>query len=174
MIDKAGALQFSHTIQVAHRLYRQEGKCQQIHGHSMKVSLTLEIRDFTKDEYGYATDQEGRLLEFGAVKKVFRAHLDANYDHKLLLNKDDPWAGNLLHTAGVKSEGLPGLIKCNGDPSTENLAGWIAQFCAEEFRCDILIRVEETETNSVYRAASPSPRRAAEPSDNIDNGVRLS
>lgn len=160
-----GTLEFNHTIQIAHRLFLQPGKCQQIHGHSMRVILILHIQSFDKDKNGYATNDIGGPLEFGAVKKRFRAYLDAYYDHSLLLNRDDPWARTLIHIAGVPSLPLPGLVKCDGDPSTENIAKWIANWCANEFNCAVGVTVQETETNSVSRNAWPTEERYKKDAD---------
>jgi 6-pyruvoyl-tetrahydropterin synthase len=119
MIEK-GMLKFTHDIQVGHRLFLQEGKCQKIHGHSMTVMLSLNV-NFDLD--GYAINDEGSQLEFGAVKKQFRQYLDEFYDHHLLLNENDPWAGSLFaENEGSQFETLgtlPGLRKVPGDPSTE-------------------------------------------------------
>jgi len=173
-----GSIGFKHDIQVGHRLYLQPGKCQQIHGHSMRVALDLHV-NFDSD--GYAINDEKKLLEFGDVKKRFRTHLDEFYDHHLLLNENDPWA-QALYTQGdmttvdseyyeshkSKSTTLPGLRKVPGDPSTENIAGWIARFCADEFQCNVFVEVQETGTNSVLRSAKPYRRKADSYLNNAD------
>lgn len=147
-----GTLSFEHDIQIAHRLYRQPGKCQKIHGHSMHVVLYLSVR-FDVDPDGYATDRDGNQLEFGAVKKTFRKYLDDTYDHQLLLNKDDPWAGSVWHSDDDTGTLLPGLTPCPGDPSTENLAGWMAEDLANHLHCGVVVELQETKTNGVQRAA---------------------
>lgn len=155
-MSSQGSVSFEHDIQVAHRLYRQPGKCQKIHGHSMHVVLYLTVR-FDIDPDGYATDHDGNQLEFGAVKKTFRKYLDDTYDHQLLLNKDDPWAGNVLPQSpewpNKLGQPLPGVVPCPGDPSTENLAGWIARDLANHLHCDVVVELQETKTNGVQRAA---------------------
>jgi 6-pyruvoyltetrahydropterin/6-carboxytetrahydropterin synthase len=97
-----------HNVEMAHRLFLTKGKCENIHGHSWWITLRLwgEI-----DEHGLL---EG--LDFGGVKATFRKYLDTTYDHRLLLNKDDPWANYTL----------PGLREFEGDPTTELLAVEIA------------------------------------------------
>lgn len=172
MIGPIGTLVFTHDIQVGHRLYLQPGKCQQIHGHSMEVSLRLEVH-FNED--GYAINDEGRDLEFGAVKKIFRDYLDGFYDHHLLLNENDPWADIFVAKDNIRFDDpeepasmadwvtLPGLRKVPGDPSTENIALWIARWCAEELRCLTIVEVQETKTNAVVRTATPSLRKANHP-----------
>lgn len=108
------------------------GKCENIHGHSMWV--TLELRG--------EMDESGRMagLDFGAVKKAFRGHLDSQYDHHLLLNEHDPFA----------DLALPGLHTCAGDPTTENIARWIAEWAATRW-LDVFgtrVLVNETHVNA--------------------------
>jgi 6-pyruvoyl-tetrahydropterin synthase len=114
----------------------------------MWVDLTL---------YGEVND-EGFLagLEFAELKQEFRAHLDTHYDHRLLLNKTDPFA-SLIHLDG-SPEGewtsLPGLVKVNGDPTTENIAKWIGDWALGGYGWleGIDVKVDETAVNSsTYR-----------------------
>lgn len=113
-----------HNIEVAHRLFETQGKCEAIHGHSMKVELQI---------YGQV-DSHGLLggIEFGALKKEFRAHLDEEYDHRLLLNTSDPFAQPVqINIEGPHKglhEGLPGLNVMPGDPTTEHIAKWIMEW----------------------------------------------
>lgn len=127
-------IEVKHNIEVAHRLTKLPGRCQNIHGHSMMVHLQLlgEI-----DERGLCAG-----LDFAFVKHAFRKHLDSDLDHHLLLNKDDPFACtlNVRHTAGDECEvhwiaqELPGLQICEDDPTTENLARWIGEWATLEFK----------------------------------------
>ena len=121
-------LAVKHNIEVAHRLYDNKGKCEQIHGHSMWVTLSL---TGTVNEKGF---MDG--IEFGMLKKEFRHYLDDNFDHRLLLNAADPFAGPIYRIeeanddSGIrykKQEFLPGLVATLGDPTTENIAKWIYQ-----------------------------------------------
>lgn len=141
-----------HNIEVAHRLYELEGKCEQIHGHSMWVELKL---------HG-AVNSKGVLagLSFGDVKKRFRSFLDSTFDHRLLLNHNDPWAGMLAMPDGSQEGGsrmvyLPGLIAFPGDPTTENLAKWIAEWAIDEFQLYADVIVHETSVNAAGYSARP-------------------
>jgi len=121
-------------MEVAHRLFEMEGKCQQIHGHSMWVVAEFE---------GHV-NRHGVLLgmDFAEIKSQFRTALDTEYDHHLLLNEDDT----------LSSLTLPGLHTVPGDPTTENIARWIGEWCQQAFGRQGLhrVRVEvwETQTNS--------------------------
>lgn len=140
-------------IQVAHRLTALPGKCTNIHGHSMLVTMTL--RGIV-DRNGLVVDVKSRtVLDFSEVKKVFRGFLSANYDHRLLLNKDDPWAKLLGAMPDHEGEAeyviynrLPGLVQCEGDPTVENIAKWVFESMALGFPVS-KITVQETATNGV-------------------------
>lgn len=140
---------FRHNMEVAHRLLWLPGKCQRIHGHSMKVTLKLFVEFNGK---GYAIDEDNEVLDFGNVKKIFRGYIDDQYDHRLLLNEEDPWAQGVPYMNdgfSNQDEELPGLVKLKGDPSTENLAGWIAQWARDCFKVPCEVEIAETETNIV-------------------------
>jgi 6-pyruvoyltetrahydropterin/6-carboxytetrahydropterin synthase len=141
-------LKVRHNIEVAHRLSLLPGKCEQIHGHSMWVVMEL---------FG-DVDEAGILLglDFASVKREFRGHLDASYDHHLLLNKAD----TICQISPV-SDYLTGLVEVPGDPTTENIARWIGEWASEQFGVPGLyrIRVEvwETMTNSATWEALLEP-----------------
>jgi 6-pyruvoyl-tetrahydropterin synthase len=151
-----------HNIEVAHRLFETQGKCEAIHGHSMMVELAI---------YG-EKDDHGLLggIEFGALKKEFRAYLDDEYDHHLILNLSDPFARPLFlmerddsgeFTTTSEQAFLPGLNAMPGDPTTENIAAWIFDWASDlEMIKDnvmvesIMVEVKETATNFAGRLIS--------------------
>lgn len=142
-----------HNIEVAHRLFTLPGKCQNIHGHSMYVTMEVMTR---VDDNGYALNTDGTILEFAALKKAFRAYLDGVWDHHLHLNEKDPWAENLgtVHNKqgrAIRYEKLPGLVIWPADPSTENIAYWIQQYIKSNILVGMMpiIRIDETGTNGV-------------------------
>ena len=107
-----------HNIEVAHRLFETPGKCENIHGHSMWVTLYLEGEMSP-------TGMEGGA-DFADLKKAFRKHLDTMYDHRVLLNQADPFAGPVrLSLDESPPLWLPGLQATAGDPTTENIARWV-------------------------------------------------
>lgn len=142
-------LKISHDMQVAHRLSLSPGKCQQMHGHGMQIELTLLA---SEGPGGIAVNYEQEALEFGDMKKKFREYIDTTYDHHLLLNKSDPWAiafdlHDPVENDPVNGKTLPGLVTVPGDPTTENLAKWIAEWGCNTFKCDVICRLDETKTN---------------------------
>jgi 6-pyruvoyltetrahydropterin/6-carboxytetrahydropterin synthase len=138
-----------HNFEAAHRLFLTPGKCEKIHGHSFWVDFTL---------HG-SVDSAGMLdgLDFGDVKKKFRSFLDENFDHRTLLNKDDPWAGAVWLTNPNDTDNighpvlLPGLFQTEGDPTTENITYWIATWGLQNFPWSVShveVVVHETTVNS--------------------------
>jgi 6-pyruvoyltetrahydropterin/6-carboxytetrahydropterin synthase len=152
-------IQVSHNMEVAHRLSLLPGKCQNIHGHSMQVRLTLS--GLSLNENGIAGG-----IDFSSLKKLFRNLLDSDYDHHLHLNRADVWAQPIFMMGEVAKKDdkpeqtfLPGLILHDGDPTVENLAkricgemcnliinnqmiyGWVSD------QATIQIDIEETKTN---------------------------
>ena len=138
-------------MEIAHRLLNDDGKCQNIHGHGMQVELTL-LAALGVD--GMAIDSKGNKLEFGRLKKEFRTYIDSTYDHRLVLNREDPFAGPIFSvsdtnriSSDTKQIFLPGLSLVDGDPTVENLAMWIAERFCNEFQVDVVCRIDETKTN---------------------------
>jgi 6-pyruvoyltetrahydropterin/6-carboxytetrahydropterin synthase len=141
------AITVRHNVEAAHRLYLLPGKCEAIHGHSFDVSMGLHGE----------VDKNGMVcgLDFGVVKRHFRDYLDAQYDHRLLLNQADPFASKvaIIDDAGGNDwQYLPGVRACNGDPTTENMAQWIGEWAVEVFTSwgvpYVSIDVHETAVNA--------------------------
>jgi 6-pyruvoyltetrahydropterin/6-carboxytetrahydropterin synthase len=138
------AIAVFHNAEAAHRLYTTPGKCENIHGHSFGILLQM---------FG-PVDEHGMVcgLDFADVKKAFRQHIDTWYDHHVLLNQDDPWARPLDSESWVEAQVLPGVMPVDGDPTTENIARWIGEWCVGEFKIhgitSITLTVQETAVNA--------------------------
>lgn len=152
-MQSIAAISVRHNAEVAHRLYNMPGKCQNIHGHSMQIELTI-----VGELVGHGVLAG---LEFAQVKKSFRAYIDESIDHHLLLNKDDPWARQLRPMPieftdkvdqDVHFTRLPGLITTPDDPTTEHIAKWLCEWAWDVWGHDpkvhaVTIEVSETGTN---------------------------
>jgi 6-pyruvoyl-tetrahydropterin synthase len=152
-------LKIRHNMEMAHRLSQDTTKCKQIHGHGMQVEIVF--MNLQEGPNGMAQTRFGNTIEFGSAKRRFRDHIDTHYDHRLVLNETDPWAGPIYQfSQGLPSgevymerelEGqqqfLPGLTTTPGEPTVENLAKWIGEWSALIFQCDIVCRIDETKTN---------------------------
>src|ERR1700679_458082 len=70
-----------------HRLLNYEGKCKHLHGHNGVAEITVA---------GDRVDERGMVMDFSDIKAVMLKWIDDNYDHRLLLHKDDPLVPVLL------------------------------------------------------------------------------
>jgi 6-pyruvoyltetrahydropterin/6-carboxytetrahydropterin synthase len=68
-----------HNFETAHRLPHIGGKCQNLHGHSWWVEVTV------VGEPG----EDGIVIEFGAFKASLRTWIDVHLDHGSMLGADD-------------------------------------------------------------------------------------
>jgi len=89
-----------------HRLPNYQGKCRQIHGHNGRLLVTVESDDL--DSMGMASD-------FGVLKKGVDSWIDAEWDHTMILHRDDPVARALRDNDSA-------VFLLNKNPTTENLA----------------------------------------------------
>jgi 6-pyruvoyltetrahydropterin/6-carboxytetrahydropterin synthase len=134
-------LKIRHNMEMAHRLFLTEGKCSAIHGHSWWVTISIHAEDDL-------LTPEGLLLgmDFGDLKSTLRHYMDKNFDHHLLLNKQDPFANLLLPIESGHKAGdyvlLPGLKPFEGDPTTELVAADIGDFMQRELNETDYRRIE--------------------------------
>lgn len=107
-----------------HRVLGHEGKCRHIHGHRYCAEVTVTAPDL---------DDLGRVLDFGIVKAIVGGWVDSNWDHNLLLHKDDPLVGCWSIAVGERRDpdaylmremfgGKPPYIMQCGNPTAENIA----------------------------------------------------
>lgn len=154
----AALLTVKHNIEVAHRLFLTPGKCENIHGHSMHVELSISGDIGANDlmipnpDAVWANKEQ---LEFGELKSWFRSILDVNFDHHLILNADDP----------LMKLTLPGAVYLEGDPTTENIAKWVYEAAYKQYvqmelrpmtgRSMLSVTVHETDVNSATYGDTP-------------------
>jgi 6-pyruvoyl-tetrahydropterin synthase len=136
-----------HNAEIAHRLCcaLPGTKCENIHGHSLHLELTLEG---PKDDKGLMAG-----IDFADLKRVFRRYLDEEWDHRLHLHKEDPWARSLLAEGDyhhpITGSHLPGLVVHEGDPTTENMAQEMFEFMHANWSQVVELDIRETQTNGV-------------------------
>ncbi|MGC8867792.1 MAG: 6-pyruvoyl trahydropterin synthase family protein, partial [Elusimicrobiales bacterium] len=70
-------------IAYAHRLFKYNGKCENLHGHNAKIEITLQSKNL---------DSQTMVKDFTQIKKIAGKWLDDNLDHATLLHKKDPLA----------------------------------------------------------------------------------
>ncbi len=94
------------SFSYGHRLYRYEGKCRRLHGHNALARVVVDCEKL---------DEQGMALDFVNIKSSIGSWLDEEFDHRVLLSKDDPLAKTLLDV------GEP-VVLFDGNPTAELLA----------------------------------------------------
>jgi 6-pyruvoyl tetrahydropterin synthase/QueD family protein len=64
-----------------HRLMNHPGKCRNLHGHSVKASISVQRSQL---------NEQGMVCDFSDIKVCVEAYIDEHLDHNFLLHKDDP------------------------------------------------------------------------------------
>ncbi|CAL1240060.1 6-pyruvoyl trahydropterin synthase family protein [Candidatus Methylocalor cossyra] len=75
-----------------HRLLNHAGKCRHIHGHSVKVAITVGATEL---------DRRGMVLDFAELAAAASEYIEGELDHNLLLHRNDPLVP-LLEAAGER------------------------------------------------------------------------
>ena len=107
-ITATGRIQFA----AGHRVRNHEGKCQHLHGHNY-----VALFEAGKQE-GAGLDKLGRVIDFGALRRLLGKWIDDNWDHGFIVGMEDTEAlaamSQMRH--GQKVYVLP------VNPTAENLA----------------------------------------------------
>lgn len=111
-----------------HRLLNYEGKCRYLHGHNGRAIITIEAETL---------DHRGMVMDFSDIKKVVSTWIDDNLDHRMLLNRDDPFVPVL------EEMGEP-LYLLDANPTAENIAKLIHDFAHEHGYPIVETRLWET------------------------------
>jgi 6-pyruvoyltetrahydropterin/6-carboxytetrahydropterin synthase len=119
-----------------HRLLNYDGKCRNLHGHNGKAVITLESTQL---------DALGMVVDFSHMKRVVSTWIDATFDHKMILHRDDPILPE-LHRLGEAVE----IVEVN--PTAENLAKLIFDYAASQRLPVVEVTLWETENSfATYR-----------------------
>lgn len=89
-----------------HRLLNYEGNCRYLHGHNAMVEI-----DIAAD----VLDHRNMVVDFSDVKRLVKAWVDRELDHRMILQKDDPLVPIL------QAQGEP-LYLLDSNPTAERLA----------------------------------------------------
>lgn len=96
----------SFTFCYGHRLQNYNGPCKHLHGHNARVELIVD-----QDEL----DSQGMVCDFRTLKSTAKTWVDANFDHRMLLQENDPMV-TLLREQGEPVYCMP------VPPTAENIA----------------------------------------------------
>ncbi len=98
------------SFEMAHALRNYDGKCENIHGHSYHLSVTIagRVKEVTD------SPDDGMVVDFGVVKKIVHEHVLDVFDHALVLYDKDERV-DTIRSIGTK------VILTPYQPTAENL-----------------------------------------------------
>ena len=119
-----------------HRLLRYEGKCRNLHGHNAKVEVELTSATL---------DPRGMVADFSEVKQKLQGWIDSTLDHRMVLNREDPF---LRQLEAMKEP----YAVLESNPTAENLARHIFEYAKSQGFPVTEVRLWETPTSfATYR-----------------------
>ena len=89
-----------------HRLLNYAGKCRFLHGHNGRVEIELSAKGL---------DRRGMVRDFTEIKEKIQRWIDANLDHKMILNRRDP-------VLPILRKAKEPLYVVNANPTAEAIA----------------------------------------------------
>ena len=98
-----------------HRLLNYAGKCRTLHGHNGELEIDIEADEL---------DELGMVMDFSEVKRLVKEWIDANIDHRMILNKDD------VMVSLLREQGEP-IFVIDKNPTAEAIAELIFAFAVE-------------------------------------------
>lgn len=127
------------TFEMAHALTHYDGLCRNIHGHSYKMSVTVE----GKPQVDTESPKVGMVMDFKELKNIVNETVIGKMDHTLILSEEtDPEVINQLKNHYERVVVLP----CQ--PTTENLLMIFADLILSALPDEVnlySIRLQETE-----------------------------
>lgn len=100
-----------HDFSYGHRVVGHENKCKYLHGHNGRMWFVVEAPEL---------DSVGRVMDFSFIKALFCEWLEENWDHRFLVNIDDPMLETLR-----KLDATVCVVPFN--PTAENMARYMVE-----------------------------------------------
>ena len=115
---------------------KHQGKCRNLHGHSVKVSITVKQEQL---------NDQGMVCDFSDIKECAEQYIEQNLDHNLLLHEDDPIIP-LLKQSNERFMAIP------EHPTAEVLSRMIFQHVQQcGYPVEQVILWETNSANACYR-----------------------
>lgn len=138
-----------HDFCAGHTVTGHESKCAHLHGHNYRVHFHVQVQTFSSEEINLnGLDNVGRVVDFSVVKQLLCEWLEQQWDHKFLINKDDP------RLASLAEADPSSLVVCDFNPTAENMAQYLVEVIGPAALADtdvelIGVELEETRKCSV-------------------------
>lgn len=111
-----------------HRLLHSEGPCRFLHGHNGRVEIDLAVEQL---------DHRGMVADFRRVRAIVKEWIDREFDHRMLLHRDDP-ATPLLRQLGEP------IYLMDVNPTAEHIAQIIFAYARGQGLPVVEVRLWET------------------------------
>ena len=119
-----------------HRLMNHAGKCRNLHGHSVKASITINAEQL---------DDQGMVCDFSDVRDCASSYIEEQLDHNFLLHKNDP-------IIPLLTQNNERFMSLNEHPTAEVLAKMIFEFIkGEGFNVEQVALWETASSYACYR-----------------------
>jgi 6-pyruvoyltetrahydropterin/6-carboxytetrahydropterin synthase len=119
-----------------HRLMNHKGKCKNLHGHSVKASISIKQNNL---------DEQGMVCDFSDLKDIAETYIDQHLDHNFLLHKDDP----IIPLLKAQNERF---MTIDDHPTAEILSKMIFQHLKQQgLNVDQVTLWETASANASYR-----------------------
>lgn len=119
-----------------HRLLNYDGMCRHLHGHNAMVEIDIAAQHL---------DDRDMVVDFSDVKRLVKAWIDRELDHRMILRRDDPFV------AVLEAQGEP-LFLMDANPTAERLAQLIYDQARRLGFAVVEVRFWETPAScAVYR-----------------------
>lgn len=119
-------------VPVGHRLSHHRGLCKNIHGHNLKIKISISARKL---------DYNGMVIDFSDIKKIINPILD-EFDHACLFNPKDEYA-KALFAEGFK---VVSITEDDRDPTAEVFAEYLyhrlCRVLAEETHVERFLKLD--------------------------------
>lgn len=114
-----------------HRLLDYAGKCRHPHGHNGILEITISSPKL---------DSLGMVIDFDEIKKKVQLWVDAELDHKMILNEKDPLVPVL------KKMGDP-VVLLASNPTAENIAKHVFDYAQKSDLLVSSVKLWETQNS---------------------------
>ncbi|WP_020484959.1 6-pyruvoyl trahydropterin synthase family protein [Methylomonas sp. MK1] len=119
-----------------HRLMNHPGKCRNLHGHSVKASISIKQ---------HSLNDQGMVCDFSDVKDCVDGFINKVLDHNFLLHKDDP----IIPALVANNEQF---LAIDEHPTAEVLSKMIYNHVKQQgFNVDQVVLWETASANACYR-----------------------
>ncbi|CAD6873329.1 6-pyruvoyl trahydropterin synthase family protein [Methylomonas fluvii] len=119
-----------------HRLMNHPGKCRNLHGHSVKASISIKQNNL---------NDQGMVCDFSDVKDCVDGFINKVLDHNFLLHKDDP----IIPALVANNEQF---LAIDEHPTAEVLSKMIYNHVKQQgFNVDQVVLWETASANACYR-----------------------